>query len=75
MKLFAIILGLAVLFGYLFIQSGAWEVTHYKGDKEGVEVDKRRHTIQWDRFFTYLKDLPRKLLGKALSPAPATSQK
>lgn len=73
MKLFAVILLFALFFGYTFIQSGAWDVQVTTADKEGVEVAKRRHTIYWDRYFAYLKNLPKKVFKsaeKAVNPEP-----
>ena len=73
MKLFAVIIGLAVIFGYIFVASGAWDVDVKTVDKEGIDVAKRRHTIHWDRFFGYIKNIPRKVkrtLGMKVDPVP-----
>lgn len=68
MKLFAVILGIALIIGYIFVQSGAWEVAHTMGDKEGVDIDKRRHNINWDKFFAYIKNIPRKIMHLGKKP-------
>ena len=71
MKLFALIIGFAVFFGYVFVASNAWDVDVKSVDKEGIEVARRRHTIHWDRFFGYIKNIPRKVkksLGMQVEP-------
>lgn len=75
MRIFAVILIFAFVFGFIFVQSGAWEVDTKTLEQDGVEVARRKHRIHWDKFFGYIKRIPgrikRMVGGEHAAPAPS----
>lgn len=62
----AIILLLAAGFIYVFIRSGTLEVRvvttpQLQGGVQISETYSREYTLHWDRFLSYLKNIPRRL--------------
>ncbi len=60
----AIVLLLVAAFIYVFVQSGTLEVRmvttpRTQGGVLIAEDHHREYTLHWDRFFAYLKSLPR----------------
>ena len=61
-----IFLLLLAAFIYVFIQSGTLEVRmvttlEIQGGVQIGETHHREYSLHWDRFFGYLKDLPRRV--------------
>ncbi|MFH1782834.1 MAG: hypothetical protein ABH848_04385 [Candidatus Omnitrophota bacterium] len=62
-KLFIFALLLAVIV-IIFIKSGAWEPYQTKVDRQGVfSYTQTRYRINMGNFFSYIKDIPGKLLS------------
>ena len=61
---FALLLAFCLTFGVLFLKSGAWETQVGQDSSSGVETRTTSHRINWDRFFTYVKNLGRKTTGQ-----------
>ena len=66
-RLFFILLILG-FFVFVFFKSDTMEVTYTKTTNEAnIENANTHYSLHWDRFFDYLKKLPREFEGKAKS--------
>ncbi|MBN2120025.1 MAG: hypothetical protein JW734_03080 [Candidatus Omnitrophica bacterium] len=52
---------LIFLFFFVFFASNTWQTEHSTETREGIEYVVTRHSLDWDNFFDYLKDLPRNI--------------
>ncbi len=66
-RLFFILLILG-FFVFVFFKSDTLETTHTTtGDEANIEYARTNYKLHWERFFDYIKDLPRELQDKAKS--------
>ena len=63
MKKIVFLIIIVFLFIVIFIKSNTWEISVETENREGMEYLVTKHSIHWDRFFNYVKDIPRKIVN------------
>lgn len=49
------------LFLFVFFKSNTWQITQKVEQTEGYEYYVTEHSIHWERFFNYIKNIPREI--------------
>jgi len=62
MKKIILLIIVLSLFMFIFIKSNTWQIRSIKESKAGVEYKRTKHSLHWDRFFNYIKRLPKKII-------------
>jgi hypothetical protein len=64
MKTLVVTIIIVILFLIVFIESNTWEVKVVTEERGGNEYFIQKHTLNWDRFINYLKEIPSNILKK-----------
>ena len=63
MKKLVFLIIIVFLFIVIFIKSNTWEISVETENREDNEYLVTKHSIHWDRFFNYVKDIPIKIVN------------
>ncbi|MFH2137416.1 MAG: hypothetical protein ABII88_02770 [Candidatus Omnitrophota bacterium] len=59
MKKLIYFLIVVIFFGYVFLKSGTWVITKEVTKRGSTRITNYKHDLEWDRFFSYLKNIPK----------------
>lgn len=57
-----------ILFAFIFFKSDTWETYKVNETENKIEYVSVRHRLRWDRFFSYVKEIPQKVSESGLLP-------
>lgn len=64
MKIFGYLILTCFLFLAILFKSNTFETRVTKENRGGVEYVVTKHSVHWDRFSQYIKDIPAKVVNK-----------
>jgi len=63
MKKILMLFLILAIFLFVFIKSNTWQTSKIIEKKGGVEYITMKHSLHWDKFFYYAKNIPKKIFN------------
>lgn len=61
MRILVFLTVISFLFLLIFIISDTWETHRVVEERHGIKYNVTKHSIRWDRFFNYIKNIPKEI--------------